>query len=199
MEPLNAFVLAGGKSARMGSDKAFLELGGQPLIARALAFARAISGEVRIVGDTGKFSSFGDVIEDIYPDRGPLGGIHAALSASDSDWNLILGVDLPFLTPAFLKFLVAEAGSSAAIVTVPFAGGYFHPLCAIYRKEFGVRAERALAVGSNRIDALFADVPTRQINEQELAAAGFNASIFRNLNTPEDWEKASRILAGLDL
>jgi molybdenum cofactor guanylyltransferase len=193
--PLTVFVLAGGKSARMGSDKAFLELGDCSLMSRTLDLARAVTPEVRIVGAPEKFATFGKVVPDLYPDRGPLGGIHAALSTSTTDSNLILGVDLPFLDLRFLQFLIAEAQSADAVVTVPSASGHFHPLCAVYRKTFLPAAERALAEGRNQLDALFSEVPVRVIREEELLAAGFDPTIFRNLNTPDDWEHAKQQLA----
>jgi len=192
---ITAFVLAGGKSTRMGSDKAFLELAGRPLLAYSLDLARSVATEVKIVGDPDKFASFGAVIADVYSDRGPLGGIHAALAGSSTDWNLVLGVDLPFLRVSFLNYLLSEAQSSGAVVTVPFASGYLHPLCAVYRKQFCVSAERALSNGKNKVDALFSGVLTRVISEEELARAGFDASIFRNLNTPEEWERAKQEFA----
>ncbi|HJT70124.1 MAG TPA: molybdenum cofactor guanylyltransferase, partial [Terriglobales bacterium] len=97
MNGIAAFVLSGGKSSRMGSDKALLELGGKSLIARAVELASKMSRDVAIVGDPQKLAGFGRVITDVFPDRGPLGGIHAALSQSSADLNLILAVDLPFL------------------------------------------------------------------------------------------------------
>jgi molybdopterin-guanine dinucleotide biosynthesis protein A len=190
--PITAFVLAGGKSARMGSDKAFLELAGRSLLARALDLARAVTGEVRIVGDPEKFAAFGKVVPDIYPARGPLGGIHAALSFSSTDRNLILAVDLPFIAESFLLYLIAEAQSSDAVITVPSAAGHFHPLCAVYRKAFLPTAERALAEARNKLEALLSEVPVRVISEEQLKAAGFDAEIFRNLNTPEAWQQANQ-------
>jgi molybdenum cofactor guanylyltransferase len=195
VHPITAFVLAGGKSSRMGSDKAFLELAGRPLLAYSLDLARSVANEVKIVGDPRKFASFGAVIADVYSDRGPLGGIHAALTGSTTDWNLVLGVDLPFLRISFLNYLLSEAQSSGAVVTVPSANGYLHPLCAVYRKQFSVSAESALSDGKNKVDALFPDVLTRVISDEELAGAGFDASIFRNLNTPEEWERAKQEFA----
>jgi molybdopterin-guanine dinucleotide biosynthesis protein A len=191
---LTAFVLAGGRSTRMGSDKAFMQLGGQSLLVHALALAQSVTDQVKIVGDPEKFATFGKVIPDIYSARGPLGGIHAALHDSETDCNFILGVDIPFLQPGFVSFLASEAQSSDAIVTVPSTGGYLQPLCGIYRKEFLVPAEAALAAGRNKIDALFSSISVRVIDEQEIVRAGFNPSMFRNLNTPEDWEAAKRKL-----
>jgi molybdopterin-guanine dinucleotide biosynthesis protein A len=194
VHPITAFILAGGRSSRMGSDKAFLDLAGRPLLAHSLELAHAVTSDVRIVGDPEKFAAFALVVPDVYPGRGPLGGIHAALANSTTDWNLILGVDLPFLAARFLKYLVVEAQAAAALVTVPSAAGHLHPLCAVYRKPFGAAAEAALAEGQNKVDALFSKFPVRIIGEEELLAAGFDRSIFRNLNTLEDWEQAKHQL-----
>src|SRR6266545_2118960 len=106
MAKVTAFVLAGGKSTRMGTDKAFLEFQGRSLLQNALELAQNVAGEVRIVGDPERFSPWGTVVQDFYLDRGPLGGIHAALASSSTDLNLMIAVDLPFLDIPFLKHLV---------------------------------------------------------------------------------------------
>ena len=87
-----AFVLAGGKSTRMGSDKAFVMLEGRTLLTRALELARTVSDNVRIVGSAEKFAAFAPVVEDVFRECGPLGGIHAALRASSAELNLMLAV-----------------------------------------------------------------------------------------------------------
>lgn len=187
MTDLTAFVLAGGKSTRMGADKAFLKWGDETLLDRALKLARAVAENVRIVGAAKKFDRFGcAVVEDVYRDRGPLGGIHAALSSSRSELNLMLAVDLPLMKPEFLKFLISQAEASGAIVTVPDAAGGLQPLCAVYRKEFALVAEESLKAGKNKIDPLFAKVETVVIKEEKLLSAGFSREMFRNMNTPED-------------
>jgi molybdopterin-guanine dinucleotide biosynthesis protein A len=187
---VTAFVLAGGKSSRMGSDKAFLRLGDETFLSHALRVAGAASGDVRIVGDAKKFAAFGRVVEDVYRDRGPLGGIHAALVSSATELNLMLAVDLPFVRSEFLEYLLLRARESAAMVTVPQAGGGLQPLCAAYRRGFAEVAEPSLREGKNRIDLLFATVETRVIEEDEWMRAGFSGEMFRNLNTPEELEKA---------
>lgn len=195
MESGAAFILAGGRSSRMGADKAFLELAGKPLIARAVELAREIVPEVKIVGDSRKFASFGQAIQDVYRNCGPLGGIHAALTSSTAEWNLILAVDLPFVPVEFLKYLLMRAESSGATVTVPLLGGYFQPLCAVYRRAFMVAAEQALYKGKNKIDQLFPEVTLCVVSEEEMSTNGFDISIFRNLNTPEDWQAAKQDFA----
>jgi molybdopterin-guanine dinucleotide biosynthesis protein A len=187
-----AFVLAGGKSTRMGSDKAFEMLAGPTLLARALELARTVTSNVRIVGSAEKFAAFAPVVEDVFRGCGPLGGIHAALRASAAELNLILAVDVPFVPPALLQYLVARARSSNAIATVPRAGGGWQPLCAVYRREFADAAEKALRGGRYKIDALFDDVKVEAIELEDLVQAGFEPEVFRNLNTKHELEAARR-------
>jgi molybdopterin-guanine dinucleotide biosynthesis protein A len=188
-----AFVLVGGLSSRMGQDKAFLPFEGSTLLDRALAAARAVVPVVRIVGSVQKFQSFAPTVEDQFPDHGPLGGIHAALRSSDCDRNLILAVDMPFLDPTWLVYLLEQSRSSNAVVTLPRGEKGWQPLCAVYRREFADLAEPALQGGRNRIDNLFAQISTRVIDERELASHGFSPDMFRNLNTPDEFERAALI------
>lgn len=184
---LTAFVLAGGKSTRMGRDKALLEFEGETLLTRAVNLARSVTAEVRVIGDAKKFAPWGDVVEDIYPEHGPLGGIHAALNGSSTESNLVLPIDMPLLDARFLEFLTQKAVANQAIVTVPRTGGRLHPLCATYRKEFAEIAKRSLEANRNRIDALFSEVATQIVEEEEILRNGFSSSLFRNVNTPQDW------------
>jgi molybdopterin-guanine dinucleotide biosynthesis protein A len=190
---VTAFVLAGGKSSRMGSDKAFLRLGDETLLSQALKLTGAVASEVCIVGDAKKFSPFGRVVEDVYRERGPLGGIHAALSGSTTEVNVMLAVDLPFVTQKLLQYLLSRALESGAMVTVPRTGSGFQPLGAVYRRGFAEVAEQSLLEGKNKIDSLFARVETCVIEESELVRAGFSEQMFRNLNTPEELEKAKEL------
>jgi molybdopterin-guanine dinucleotide biosynthesis protein A len=184
---VSVFILAGGKSTRMGTDKAFVPLDGRTLLARALDLARQVTSDVHIVGDRTKFAPFAPVVEDIYLGCGPLGGIHAALLSSQSDLNVILAVDTPFVSLALLQHLITRARNCPSVaVTVPRPTGGWQPLCAVYRREFAAAAERSLTQGRYKIDALFEETKTQAIGEQELETAGFSPRIFQNVNTPED-------------
>jgi len=193
-DDVTAFVLAGGQGTRMGREKALLELGGLTLLERALQLALTVAAEAMVVGSRGEFERYGRLLEDVYPGQGPLGGIHAALWASPTDLNLILAVDTPFLEARFLEFLVAQARESGAVVTLPRTADGFHPLAAVYRRAFRETAEQALAEGRNKIDALFAQVETRVLEEEELRRFAFAPAIFENLNTPEELERARQRL-----
>ena len=106
---LTAFILAGGHSRRMGRDKAFLELGGRTLLDRVIELANAVAPTVRIVAPQEKFLTIARTIEDVFPDCGPLGGIHAALTCTSTELNLVLAVDLPFVEVDFLRYMIAQA------------------------------------------------------------------------------------------
>jgi molybdenum cofactor guanylyltransferase len=193
------FILTGGKSTRMGTDKAFIRLDGLTLLARALAVARLVTADVRIVGDAAKFGAFAPVVEDVFRECGPLGGIHAALRASAAELNLMLAVDLPFVSRGLIEYLITRARSSDAIVTVARAGGGWQPLCAIYRREFVDVAEKALLQGRYKIDTLFDMQRTQVIDEDELTGRGFSREMFRNLNTPEELAQAGERVVREDL
>ncbi len=186
MAAVSAFILAGGKSSRMGRDKAFLEIDGSTLLARALKTCRSVTPNPFIVGDAAKFAGFAPVIEDEFHDCGPLAGIHAALRHSATELNFMLAVDLPFVTPDFLRFLIAKAESSDMLVTAPVSGGRNQPLCAVYRRDFADLAESALCQGHNRIDRLFTPDVVQTIPEEAWVSLGFPTNMFHNLNTPED-------------
>jgi len=184
---VTVFILAGGKSTRMGTDKAFVGYEARTLLARALDLACSVSPDVRIVGSSEKFAPFAPVVEDIFRDCGPLGGIHAGLMASLTELNVMLAVDMPYVSWTFLQYLISRARSAPdATAVVPRGGGRSQPLCAIYRREFAIAAETALRARQNKIDRLFDVVRSHMIGEEELEAAGFSPAIFRNLNTPEE-------------
>jgi molybdenum cofactor guanylyltransferase len=189
-EDVTAFILAGGKSARMGANKAFVALAGRTLLARMLDVTRSVTREVKIVGDRERYSAFAPVVQDIYSDCGPLGGIHAALHSSRTNLNLILAVDLPFVSLGLLLYLIQRAQASSATVTVVRAEERWQPLCAVYRKPFAEIAEAALRAGHYRIDALFEQTEMQIITDDDLQIAGFSSRIFRNLNTPQDLAEA---------
>ena len=180
------FLLAGGKSSRMAADKAFLEFQGQTLLQRGLAVVGHVCTRVAIVGDPAQFSDYGSVVADVYSGCGPLAGIHAALVHSSAELNLMLAVDMPFVSAKLLSHSFSEAEESGAVVTVPRTGKGLQPLCAVYRREFASVADRALRAGKYKIDALFAGLSIRIVEEGELEKAGFSERNFFNVNTPED-------------
>lgn len=192
---LTGFVLAGGKSSRMGRDKALLALRGRTLLETSLTALRAVAPAVFILGPSELYGSFAPTVPDIFPGRGPLSGIHAALCYTTTQLNLIVAVDIPFVSTEFLGYLAGRASDSSAIVTLPEIGGYLEPVCAVYSREFRKIAERALERGDHKITPLFSAIETQVIPQPELEKFAFPAEMFENLNTPEDLERARGVLA----
>ncbi len=176
----------------MGSDKAFLEFGGCTLLERAIETVGEVCGVVTIVGDAAKFASYGPVAADLYPGCGPLAGIHAALAHSSAELNLVMAVDMPFVSSQLIAFLLASASESDATVVVPRTSSGLQPLCAVYRRAFAAAAEEALRAGKYKIDAVFPAVVVRMIDEADLLRAGFSERMFLNVNTPEDLRTAQQ-------
>lgn len=144
--PFRAVILAGGRSARMGRDKARLELHGRPLLTRQVALARSLAPVEELVSgrtDT-DYSDFGcPVLHDRVPDASPLAGIAPALEAARAPQVLVLAVDLPQLAPAVLERILAAAGENRGVV--PRVAGRLEPLATLYARSAAALAGAQLA------------------------------------------------------
>ncbi len=193
---VTGFVLAGGKSSRMGTDKAELSLDGRTLLEHALCTVRAVCGETLIIGSRQRYGSFCPGYEDIFPDCGPLSGVHSALTHSQTEWNLIIAVDTPFLKPELLRYLIQRASAVSDTVVAPKINDIVQPLCAVYSRKFLPIAEGALKAGKYKLGPLFPRENTLVVQEEELKQFAFTAEMFENLNTPEDLERARKRSVG---
>ena len=177
-DSINGFVLAGGRSLRMGQDKAMLEWQGQPMLDHMVELLSTAAGRVRIIGR--------DALPDRIPGCGPLGGILTALETTETHKNLIVAVDLPLLTTGFLQMFRAKwARSTRHILACKIGSDY--PLC------IGIDRELLPAI-AERVDArklalhqLIEESDAEILQEEAIGTAGFSSSIFHNINTPEDW------------
>jgi molybdenum cofactor guanylyltransferase len=178
------FLLAGGKSTRMGRDKSLLTLEGETLAERGLRKLREVCPDVAIAGGAQELRFFGRVIKDKELECGPLGGIVTALEQSTREWNLFLAVDMPYVPVAALRKLLCSAGGRHPVVLAR-AMGVVQPLCGVYSRRAlgGLCAE--LRAGRLRVkDAVAAAGPVAYVQFPEL-------DWFRNLNTPEEFRVAS--------
>jgi molybdopterin-guanine dinucleotide biosynthesis protein A len=186
------FVLAGGRSTRMGQDKALLTLGGEPLVKRGVRKLSKVCAEVAIAGGAENLTQFGRVIPDESAGCGPLGGIVAALEQSSFEWNLFLAVDAPFVPVSVLKALLFMAAGSPGVCVMARTEGMMQPLCAVYSREALAVLRQELAAGRWKVTrAIEAAGPVKVIDFDE-------ASWFTNLNTPEEFAEAERHLDALD-
>lgn len=183
---LNAVILAGGASRRMGRDKAWLEADGQPLILRALTTIRAAEiHHVFISGRPGTDYSAVNcpVLFDPEPGLGPVAGIATALGACEAPLLLVLAVDLPIMTPAFLRKLMAHCDTETG--TIPELNGKLEPLAAIYPKRCASIARECL-LSSGRAARAFAELCLREKAARPFPVPQSDAGCFKNWNSPAD-------------
>jgi molybdopterin-guanine dinucleotide biosynthesis protein A len=193
-------VLAGGKSSRMGIDKAFLKLDGATFLERAVnALESVCENRVKIVLNQTQahfIENFPRPISylfDVYKNRGPLGGIHAALKDSDTDFSLILACDLPLVSFETIKTLaqiVLHAPENFAAFVPRETDGRFQPLCAAYnaKKCLPVIEEMLKTETSASMKDFLRRIPVRFIEQSELTA-GETQNLFFNVNCPSDFRQ----------
>jgi molybdopterin-guanine dinucleotide biosynthesis protein A len=187
-------ILAGGQATRFGGrDKGALVVEGASILERQIAELGRAAADVMIVrgrlarGERETMTSRPGVreIADIVPGSGPLGGIHAALTAARGDAVLVVACDMPYVTAAFADYLFSLAPS--AQIVVPDSGGRRHPLCAVYARACVEPAARLLAERRLAVHELLSLVPTRIVSEEEIVRFGAPPRLFANVNTPAEY------------
>lgn len=177
------FVLAGGRSSRMGRDKALLPYGSKTLLEHAAEQVLGAVGNVTLIGDPAKYESLGyPVFPDRVPDCGPLGGIYTALSCSKRDWNVILSCDIPMVCSTRLQQLQDAVNDEVECVAPAGEDGRPEPLCAIYHRCCLTKVEHAIREKSLRMSSFIAELST-------VTLRGWSQDLFTNINSPTDWEK----------
>ncbi len=198
MLEVEGFILVGGASSRMGTDKALLDLGGQNFIERIHAALASITTVTTLVGAESSFAALSQLLSvpDIHVKWGALGGLHAALAACRTEWAIIVACDLPFVTGELFVRLASLRENFDAIVPVQ-PDGRLQPLCALYRAgACRKRAEELIAAGERRPRALLNLMNTRRIAYEELSDLSGANLFFTNVNTPEDYANARKETKG---
>jgi molybdopterin-guanine dinucleotide biosynthesis protein A len=188
------FVLAGGKSSRMKTDKAYLEFGGETFLTHAArTLAPVCEGRVKIILNRNQTAPENfEYICDEFAERGALGGIHAGLKNCRTVWAIILAVDLPFVSSAAIQKLIQialETNEFSAIVPVQ-RDGRLQPLCAVYRvNDCLPKLENLLnKTSSASVKDFLQLVPTRRIEQIELTTDA-GEDLFFNVNRPADFRQ----------
>jgi molybdopterin-guanine dinucleotide biosynthesis protein A len=188
-----AFILAGGASERMGQDKALLELGGVPMVMRAGQLAQPQVISVSIVAPRERYEHLDlRILPDHWPGAGPLGGIATALGATPVDWNLILGCDLPYLTPEWVAWLISRALKSRAQAVVPESPRGLEPLAAMYHRSCRESLAAAVERGVRRVTQGLSEILFERVSLEEWGALDPEGTLFENVNTPSDYAEARR-------
>lgn len=192
----SAAILAGGRSTRMGTDKALLEVGGAVILRRTADLLRPLVGDLFVVADNAEaYAPLGlPVVPDRVPDRGSLGGILTAVARAAQPRVLCVACDMPLLQPGVLALLLAAAGPEADAV-IPRPAGRPEPLCAVYGRALLPALEQAVAAGRLRIMDALAGAQLRFVEAAELAPVDPNLRSFLNVNTPDELAAARALAA----
>lgn len=192
-DEVEGFILTGGESRRMGTEKSRLILGGQSFVERIARELSSVTPSIKLVGD--KTSGAGtslQVAPDIFPRWGALGGVHAALSACSARWALVVACDFPFATSELFAKLSSLREDFEAVAPIQ-NDGIPQPLCSLYRVEPCLRlAEQMIKSGERKPIALLQSVDTRWVLFTELSSLEGSKCFFDNINTPEDYARASK-------
>ncbi len=191
-----AIILAGGLNTRMnGRNKAFLKIGGRTILDRLLGSLQSTFSEIMLVARRRDLYAGYPVrvVEDIYPERSSLTGIHAGLVHAKAQFGFMVPCDTPFLQSALVRLMLAELEPTLDVV-VPFYGGHYQPLCAIYSKKCIPAIENQLNSSDYKIIHLFDRMNARIVPVEKLRTADPALLSFLNVNTPEA-HAACRVLA----
>jgi molybdopterin-guanine dinucleotide biosynthesis protein A len=188
------FAVAGGRSRRMGRDKADLPFGPGTLLDHALARLRAVAGRVHVLcGAEPRYLDRGvPVLLDARVETGPLAGLETALaSLATGEVALLLGVDMPLVPVTLLEELVRR--SAGADVVVPVSAQGPEPMAAVYSAGAGPALRRALEAGDRRMTSFWPSVRVERVQGDDLARFCDPEHAFLNVNTPEDYERVLTI------
>lgn len=162
----------------MGRDKAVLAAGSEPpMLVRTAKILASVTGNCSVVAPAGRYEAFGfPVVDDRWPGEGPLGGILTAIESSESDCNLIVAVDMPFLDSSILHALLSAGGTAVAHTD------RLHPLCAVYQRADFVPLKAYFDGGGRRVLSAIEHISFTPVDVSKYAVT--------NVNTPAEWKSA---------
>ena len=193
MFDVDAFILVGGASSRMGKDKSQLQFGGRTSVQIIAAELQTVARSVVTVGAPGPLAGNLLNIPDSRPNWGPLAGIEAALGHTGSEYCLIVACDFPFVTGQLFGTLLHFMDESDALVPVQ-SDGRVQPLCAVYRSSPCLpAAEKTMNMGAHSPRALLDLIKVRYVSFNEVSDLEGSEYFFFNVNTPDNYERAKQI------
>lgn len=198
-DDITAFILSGGKSSRMGTNKALLKIGDRQLIQRMIELIEPLFSDIVISSNELElYEEFGKkIIRDIYQSRGPLSGIHSALSSVKTEKCFLISCDMPFISSQIINYLINYESEKEIIL--PKSDGRIQQLCGIYSKKILPKVDKLLTESMRNdtklkgsIYELLERVETEIVDVSELSF--YQKHLFFNINTPEDFYYAKKIL-----
>lgn len=194
---MNAILLAGGKSSRFKRNKAIAKYNGERLIERIAKLLNEHFDQVYLVVDAKKKYSFiknCQIIEDVIPDKGPVGGIYTGLLESDQEFNYVMACDMPLISGRFIEYI--KNWEQNYDVLLPAYNGYIEPLAGIYSKSCLPVIERNLRENKLSIRDFLKEVNMQSIDESLIKRNFPNKNIFYNINYQKDLEQLHLVNGG---
>lgn len=189
-----AIILSGGKSSRMGTNKALLIINEKTNIERIADNLKVLFDDIILVtNEPQQYQFLGlKMVSDQYPGMGPLAGVHAGLNASDFEVNFVVACDMPFVSVELANALVNNCSHYDAVV--PVINGKQHPLFSVFKKETANKIELSITNGRLRMKHLLNDLNVLYVTETELQAYSQLdlERVFFNMNHPNEYEEAKK-------
>ncbi len=193
--PATAAILAGGKSTRMGTDKALLRLEGKSLVVRQVELLHAAFDSVLVVtnSDATRQALAGvRTVSDLLADQGPIGGLHAALKAATTEWTFVVGCDMPFVSLDLARHLY-ELREGYDLVA-PLSEELIETMHTLYSERCVEAIERQIARGQRKLIRFFDDLRVLRVPVGVSRRFDENLRMFMNVNTPDEYEALKSIL-----
>lgn len=189
LKGVTGVVLAGGKSTRYGTNKAFAEIQGIRLVERTIRVMGSVFERLLIVTNTPDEFAYLDLpmVEDLIKGFGPLGGIYTGLEAIDDEAGFFVACDMPFLRENFLRHMVSLRGDHDAVV--PRVRWMVEPLHALYAKKCLPAIRESIHSREYQILKFFQKIKVRYVEEEEIRRVDPDLKSFFNINRPEDLER----------
>jgi molybdenum cofactor guanylyltransferase len=182
---ISGFILAGGKSRRMGTDKALLTFHGKPLLVHMFRLIEPLCDKVLISGQNSDYTSFGfEIVPDLYTGCGPIAGIFSVLKYSVFDWNLLVSVDVPFVNEELFLFLISNMGEYDCIIPKHTSG--VEPLIGLYHRRTLPVIEEMINSGDYKLTNLLSKLNTQYVDCNNLIKK--YPRLFMNINRMEDYQ-----------
>jgi molybdopterin-guanine dinucleotide biosynthesis protein A len=191
MKNTNGYILAGGKSSRMGTDKGLLEFEGKAMIEHVIHQMKPLFEKLVIVSNNPEYEKFGlEVIPDLIKNIGPAGGIFTALHHSDVDINFVVSCDMPFITQEAIEFVINNTNESQIVLLEN--QGKLEPLFGVYAKECESIWLQLIEQNTIKLQEMVLQfkLKTIPIENNDL----FSFSFFKNINTQEDFNNALNLI-----
>ena len=189
---VTGIILAGGKSSRLGRDKAWEDVGGQRIIDRVIGALQSSCDEVLIIGDRPERQnelSLPKCIQyrsDELKGRGSIGGLYTGLKASDTLWSLVVACDMPFISRELIRFMLSIISKNRCDAIVPIINGRYQPTHALYNSTCIPFIEKNISSGNFRMDSYFDEIYLEEISEDVINSIKGAELSFFNVNTEDD-------------